>query len=272
MLLLLLTSCEDVVEVDVPSSPPRLLVDALIRIDETQPLVHVSIKVALTASFFSTSPVTNLEQITISNVESGGLLILIEQEEGSGVYEGIINKEFLMEGELILQLTHDERLYFARTRYVPTVPIDTLDQGEGVLFEGDETEVIVTFGDAPDRDDFYVFDFDFGEYLVTEDEFYKGQSFSFSYFYDNNLQAGDEVTIAILGADRGFYNYMNQLIQQGGDLMGPFATLAATVRGNVFDVTGLNNEEISDNVGRPDKFALGYFAVVQEFKKSILIE
>ncbi len=272
MLLLFLIGCEDVIEVDVPSASPRLLVDALIRVNEAQPLVQVNVKVGLTASFFSTTPVTNLEQITIINLESGGLLILIEEQEGSGVYEAVVTKEFFMEGELILQITHDERLYFARTRYVPTVPIDTLEQGEGVLFEGDETEVIVSFEDAPDRDDFYVFDFDFGEYLVTEDAFYNGQPFSFSYFYDNNLNPGDEVTIGILGADRGFYNYMNQLIQQGGDLMGPFATPVATVRGNVFDVTGLDNQEIKDNVGRPDKFALGYFAVVQEYKKSILIQ
>jgi hypothetical protein len=54
--------------------------------------------------------------------------------------------------------------------------------------------------------------------------------------------------------------------------MGPFSTPAATVRGNIFDVTGLDNEEVFDNVNRPDKFALGYFAVVQQYTRSITIE
>ncbi len=265
-------ACEDALEIEVPTGEPKLIVDALIRIDEGMPLVRVAAKVSVTSSFFRTVPATELEQITIVNLESGGLLILTEKEAGSGIYEELTSPDFFRDGELILQLTHQKRLYFARTRYVQTVPITSVEQGKGTFIGGDETEVIVTFMDAAERDDFYVFDFDFDEYIVTEDEFYQGQEFRFSYFYDTNLEPGDAVTICILGADEGFYNYMNQLIQQSGDQMGPFATPAATVRGNVFDVTGLDNEEIVDNVDRPDKFALGYFAVVQEYKQSITIE
>lgn len=265
-------ACEDVIQVEVPADEPRLIVDALIRIDESMDLIRVSAKVSLTSSFFQTVPVTELEQITIINLETNGLLILKEMEGGTGIYENETSPDFFREGELILQLTHNDRLYFARTRYVPTVPISSLLQGDGTFFEGNETEVVITFKDQADRNDYYVFDFDFDEYLVTEDEFYQGQEFKFSYFYNNKLQPGKTVIIRILGADQGFYNYMNQLIQQGGDLMGPFATPAATVRGNVFDVTGLDNEEIFDNVNRPDKFALGYFAVVQQYTQSITIE
>ena len=53
---------------------------------------------------------------------------------------------------------------------------------------------------------------------------------------------------------------------------GIYETLAATVRGNVFDVTGLDNDILFDNVNRPDAFPLGYFAVVEEFKQRITIE
>ncbi len=271
-LMVSILACEDTIQVEVPTGEPRLIVDALVRIDDTGELIRVAVKVSLTSSFFQTVPVTELEQITIINLESGGLLILTEKEAGTGIYEELTSPDFFREGELILQLTHMDRLYFARTRYVPTVPITSLEQGQGTFIAGDETEVIVTFKDDQERDDFYVFDFDFDEYLVTEDEFYQGQEFQFSYFYNNKVPPGKSVTVRIMGADQGFYNYMNQLIQQSGDLMGPFATPAATVRGNVFDVTGLDNEEILDNVDRPDKFALGYFAVVQEYKQSITIE
>ncbi|MBO6534558.1 MAG: hypothetical protein JJ967_16130 [Muricauda sp.] len=45
----------------------------------------------------------------------------------------------------------------------------------------------------------------------------------------------------------------------------------ATVRGNVFDITGLDNVTILDNVERPNDYALGYFGVVQEFSRELTI-
>lgn len=275
-ILILFCNCEDVVDVNTPTAEPRLMVDALIPIDSSQAVQTVRVRVGLTGNFFGDLPATELGQITLTNIdmestfENPNTIILLEREPG--VYEATKNTGFFTGGELVLQITHQDRSYFARTNYVPTVPIDTLVQGDGRLFEGDETEIVVTYRDTADREDFYLFDFDYDEYLVTEDTFYQGQEFSFSYFYDNKLQPGDAVNIRILGADEGFYNYMNQVIQQSGDLMGPFSTPAATVRGNIFDVTGLDNEEVFDNVNRPDKFALGYFAVVQQYTRSITIE
>ena len=124
-----------------------------------------------------------------------------------------------------------------------------------------------------DSDDFYVLDLDFGEFLVTEDEFYQGQTFVFSYFYDNELELNTSsvVDISLLGADEAFYNYMNQIIVQSGGDQGPFQTPAATVRGNIINITGIDNNEVFDNVERTNNFALGYFAIVEEYKDSIEI-
>ena len=65
---------------------------------------------------------------------------------------------------------------------------------------------------------------------------------------------------------------MDQLIVQAGGNQGPFQTPVATVRGNVINVTGIDNITVTDNVERTNNFALGYFAVVQEFKQTITIE
>lgn len=37
-----------------------------------------------------------------------------------------------------------------QTEYVPSVPIDKIEQGSNILFEENETEVIVTFTDDPE--------------------------------------------------------------------------------------------------------------------------
>ncbi len=275
-MLLVFSACEDVIEVDVPSEQPRLIVDALIKIDTSQPTQTPRVRVSLTDSFFGEIPVTALEQVTITNVDmestfaNPNFIVLLEVEPG--VYEKPKNTSFFTQGELIFQLRHEGRLYLARTRYVPAVPIDLLEQGDDTLFDEDDTEVIVTFTDAPDRDDFYVFDFDFGEYLATEDEFYQGQEFKFSFFYDQNLEAGREISVSILGADKEFFNYMNLLIEQGSDDFNIFDTPVATVRGNIFDVTDIDNVDFFDNVDQPDNFPLGYFAVVQEYKQTLVIK
>ena len=286
-LFLLLSSCEDVIDVETPSAPPRLVVEALFRVNENEPFIPVEVKVRLTDNFFSTLPVTELERIVIliESIEDGiviatGDSILKETAPGSGIYvpdqtytdERIPTSILENDINFILVITHEGRRYFAQTKYARAVPISSIRQGTDILFDDDETEVIVSFADAPDQDNFYIFDFDFNEFLVTEDEFYQGQEFEFSYFYDRQFEAGREIQISLLGADKTFFDYMSQLIEQTEDSQGPFQTPIATVRGNIFDITGLDNIEIFDNVERPNDFPLGYFAIVQEYKQTLIID
>ncbi len=288
-LFLVLISCEDVIDVEVPTTEQRLNVNALIRVDISQAFIPIEVKVSITNNFFEEIPITEAESIVIlaEELDENGVVInfrsssLSEKEPNSGIYipdpnfssdqrmpTNILGKNLLFS----LIIRHEGRAYLAQTRYVPTVPIDTILQGNGTLFEGDETEIIVTFIDDFERDDFYLFDFDFEEFLVTEDEFYPGQQFEFSYFYDRTFDSGRQIDISILGVDETFYNYMDQIIVQSGDSQGPFQTPAATVRGNIFDVTDLDNLEVFDNVDQPNLYPLGYFAIVQEYKRTITIK
>ncbi len=272
-----LSSCEDVIDVDVPTTSPRLIVDALIRIDESEPITTVRIKTNLTSSFFDDIQPTDVQQITITNPDYIGLNSLdgnfiTLQKVSSGLYESSKRTAFFTSGTLQLTIEHEGQCYLALTNYVPTSPIDSLEQGGGTLFSGDETEIIVSFTDNLERDDFYLFDFDFSLFLVTEDEFYQGQTFQFSYFYDNNLESGQVINVSLLGVDEPFHNYMNQLIVQASGNQGPFQTPAATVRGNLINVTDTNNIDSFDNVKNSDNFALGYFSVSQSFTTTLTIE
>jgi hypothetical protein len=261
----------------------------LIRVDEREPFVPVRIALSETNSFFEELPVTQAEniQIQVERFTDDGILIesfissLAEETPGSGIYipdpdatfDQRIPTVFLNEYvRFTLQIRHKERQYVAQTWYEPVVPIDFLLQGRATLFEGDETEVIVSFTDPAGKGDYYLFDFGRAEFLVTEDTFYDGQIFQFSYFYEDPIEPGTELEIGIMGSDITFYNYMDLLIEQSGDQQGPFQTPVATVRGNVVDVTGLNNQDRVDNADRPDIFPLGYFAIVQEQRQSLVIQ
>lgn len=264
--------CEDVVEIKTPDEEPRLIIDAVIRVNEEQPLINLMVKVTETNSFFGEIPVTNLKQITISN-NTGDYVVLLEEDPGSGVYKKESTLNFLSSGELILQIEHKDQRYLARTEYISTVPIDTLYQGTETLFNESDTELIITFTDNPDRNDYYLFDLDFSEFTTTYDQFYQGKEFTFSYFYEKELQPGQNINVSIMGVDYSFYNYMNQIIEQSSQNdFGPFQTPVATVRGNIINVTEIDNIDYFDNVDQANNFALGYFAVVQTYSKSILLK
>ena len=291
LLLLLFASCEEVIEVDVPAEEPRLIVEGLLRVDTTQTFVPVEVKLSQSAGFFDEiQPVTDAEQVIIilSVLDEFGLPAasgtksLRQLQPGSGIYEPDpdfdsdqrIRVSTVTENDIqyTLVVTWKDRRYAAQTKYVTSVPINELRQGDGTLFDEDETELIVNITDDPDQDNFYIFDFGFVNYLASEDTFYKGQEFEFSYFYDQKFEPGTLLEVGILGADRTFYNYMNLLLEQTEGQQGPFQTPISTVRGNVFDVTGLDNLDRFDNADRPEVFPLGYFAIVQEFRAQITVE
>ncbi|MEM6893389.1 MAG: DUF4249 family protein [Bacteroidota bacterium] len=289
--IILSSSCEDVIDVDLPTAESKLVVNGIIRVDTTQEFVPVEIRFSESSNFFDDNTPTQVDQVFIiygqPDPRQPELLLnvafsnLAEEVPGTGIYtpdpnfsmDQRIRTSAVFPGTLfILQVSFKDRSYASRTFYAPAVAIDNLEQGDNTLFDEDDTEVLVTITDPPDEQNYYVFDFGFGEFLALDDQFIDGQDFEFSYFYERDLEPGDVVDVSVLGADREFHNYINLLVEQTENDGGVFETPAATIRGNVFDVTGLDNNLLFDNVNRPETFPLGYFAVVEEFTQTLTIE
>jgi len=283
---LLLTSCEDVVDVDVTDEAPRLIVDALIRIDPNEDLTDANIKISISSSFFEDIQPAEIESMQIQGQNSGNFVPYEPVPGEPGMYrpfsafgtpvaDNKIVTSFLRDPDerYILVVRRNDQLYFGETTFAPSSPIDELIQGDNTLFDEEDTEIIINFTDPEDQANYYVVDFDFNEFLTTEDKFYNGQQFEFSYFYDTDLESGDNITVSLLGANEDFFNYMNGVLeqsQQGAN--GPFQTPTATIRGNFLNATGIDNIDMSDNLGRPDDFILGYFALSEVYSASITVE
>lgn len=284
-------SCEKVVDVDLPETETRLIINGIVRVNQDDEFLPIRIEATETTSFFDEPVVTQLDDAVILVGEPDpdnpdnlnlGVSVLREYQAGTGIYEPDtigndvderIPTAFINPNTVFyLIVEHKGKRYAGITNYVPTVPIDRLEQGDETLFDEDDTEVKITITDTPDEKNYYVFDFGFGEFLALDDQFINGQEFEFSYFYDSETETGNTIAVSILGADQQFFNYMDLLVEQTEDTGGIFETPSGTVRGNMFDVTGLDNIEIFDNAGRPESFPLGYFAVVQEFKQTLIVE
>ncbi len=262
LVLFTITSCEDVIDVDVPNGEPRLVIDASFEVylDETPVSVEGGVRLSLSAPFFDDEvPMVSDATVFITDLSDNSVINFFESGS-TGFY--IPNSQFIPDFNTTYQLTviHNSETYTASTELIPTVPIDNIVQGDATLFDGDETEVIIFFTDDGNRDDFYLFDFDFSLFLASEDRFYQGESFNFSYFYED-MVVGQDVTIKILGIDERYYNYATILIEQseqdGGN---PFQTPPAVLRGNIINTTN------SDN------YPLGYFNLSEASRSDFTIE
>ena len=269
----IMSSCQDVIDVDLPIGTPRLVVDAIIRVDTTKVTTDIRILVKETSTFFEENTPANPNQISMDRIDvplPNGEVFLLEDIDGSGVFGGSIPTKDLMEGRWSLTIEYNDQIFIAETQYVPTVPIENIEFGDGILFNEDDIEVIISFIDPPNTDDFYLFDLDFENFLVTDDEFYQGQPFSFSFFYDaGQLNQGNEIEISILGIDEPFSDFIEKVFDQSDGDFNPFDTPAITIRGNIINSTAVENGSTINNL---DDFALGYFALVQEFKETIVVE
>lgn len=271
--LLLIFSCEDVVDIDTPSEAPRLIVDALIRVNVNENFTNVVVKVSETSSFFEAIPVASLNNISLNNLDNppaDNEALLFETEPG--VYERSFPTDELMTDRYALLIDWQDEIFIGFSEFQPAPEINSITQGTGTLFDENDTEVIINYTDIADQENYYLFDFGFDEFLATEDTFYQDQEFEFSYFYDEDIEPNTEVNISIMGMDKDFYDYMNLLIDQSGQQdFGVFATPSVTVRGNIFNGTDIDNLENFNNLGMTDNFPLGYFAIVQENTSSIVI-
>ena len=169
--------------------------------------------------------------------------------------------------ELVFSFSHLDKTYLSSTIYEQTVPFVVSYKGK------DESghKIELRFHDQVNEINYYLWDFGEGELLPMSDEFFDGQIHSFEYVFDRPLRLGETVAISLLGCNRGLYDYTLQLLDQNEKTFGPFETPVATIRGNIIDVTDIDNIDKYDHVDTPDDFALGYFAVVQEMKSSFTV-
>ncbi|TRZ45408.1 DUF4249 family protein [Robertkochia solimangrovi] len=264
-------SCEDVVEIDLPENQERLVVDALLRVYDSLPGKEMEIRTTLSSNFYDSNPAAEVDLLSITNIDTDESIDFSPRSGDPGVYTAYIPNEFLVDATLLLLIEYDGKTFVSLANYIPAVPINSVVQGDGKLFSDDDTEIIINFTDDGNRDDYYLFDFDLNEYILSEDSYYQGEEFEFSFFHED-VRPGDILTITLMGVDLEFVNYMNQVLSQSGAQgQGPFQTPVSAIRGNIINISGYDSVDNIEDAIITDGYALGYFAVVQAYSKTINI-
>lgn len=251
---LFLTSCEDVIDVDLDTAAPRLVIDASIDWERNTIGNEQKIKLSTTTGYYSNEfPIVSGATITVSN-STGNIFNFIETSI-AGEY---ICTDFIPEiGETYtLTINLNGEIYTAMETLIETANIeDNIVQSNSGGITGDEIEITYYYQDNVNEENYYLHrtitpHVAFPEFRAGNDEFSQGNLISESYS-NEDLNIGDNVNIKLYGISRRYYEYFNKLILASGGDTGPFPSTPVAVRGNIINQTNFNN------------FAFGYFRLCE---------
>jgi hypothetical protein len=253
VLLLFLLSCEKVIDVDVPSIEPKLIIDASFEVlfDETPVTANTIVKLRLSADYFDEAiPTVTNATVFITNL-SNNTVINFSDADADGNYEPITT--FIPADDVDYELTviHNNETYKGKASKVKSSQFISVAQGDETLFSGKETEVKVSFTDNASEENFYLFDFENNSFLSIEDRFFNGTDYNFSFFYqEDEIELPTTVRVKMSGITKEYFTYFRILINQSGQNSGgPFQSIPSSLLGNVINTTNEVN------------FPLGYFHI-----------
>jgi hypothetical protein len=253
LLIFLFTSCEKVVEIDVPSIEPKLIIDASFEIffDKSPITAKVNVKLTSSADYFDeTIPIVTNAIVFLTDL-SNNTIIVFSDSNADGSFEPIT--PFIPADNTSYELTviYKNETYKGVATKVKSTPFIDAFQGDQTLFSGKETELKISFFDAPIVENYYLFDFSKDLFLAVDDRFFNGAEYNFSFFYqEDELVLPETLTIKMSGITKEYFSYFRVLINQSGQNSGgPFESVPSSLLGNMINTT---NE---------DNFPLGYFHI-----------
>ena len=252
-ILLFFSNCEKVVEIDVPSIEPKLIIDASFEIlfDEAPVTANTVVKLKLSADYFEeTIPTVSNAIVFLTNVMDNSIINFVDANL-SGSFRPL--KSFIPQDNIEYELTviYKNQTYKGRATKEKSTPFQSATQGDETLFSGEETEVKVVFKDDSENENYYLFDFTNSIFLTLEDRFFNGTDYNFSFFYqEEEIEVPTRVTIKMSGITKDYFTYFrilqNQSATAGG---GPFQSVPSSLLGNIINTTNEAN------------FPLGYFHI-----------
>ena len=267
---LLLMSCTDVIDVEVPEAAPRLVIEASLDWEKGTPGNSQVIKLSMSTPYFDNlleTPVTGASVKVINNDDQSEVLFndLNNGNYSTEVFVPVMGQSYT------LMVIYNEELYLASETMTPVTEITEVFQSRENGFDKEALEVNIEFIDPQGIENFYLSKFQrrgdpFQTLFDVKDEFTDGNKMSIFYEKLEDEDAGemefvpgDIVDISLLGLSEAYYNYIKLLIEQSQS-GGPFSTIPAEIKGNCI------------NQSKPENFAFGYFRLSEVDKRVYTFE
>ncbi|MDQ6472220.1 DUF4249 domain-containing protein [Flavobacterium sp. LHD-80] len=260
LFMLFFTSCEDVVNLDLDTADPKLVIDAEIIWKKGTDGSQQTIKITKTASYYNGStPKVSGAIVRVEN--SNGDVFTFNQTE-AGVYT-CTNFVPVLNMEYKLFIEAEGKSLTAVEKLTSATPIDKVEQKIVPDFGGEDViEVTFYYKDPIDQANYYITDYQsefliYPEYEITNDELYNGNEISTRYSHED-MKPGNTLKITHRGVSKNFFNYMKLILEASNS--NPFMVPPGNIRGNI--VNTKNN----------DDYALGYFRLCEADQVNYLVK
>jgi hypothetical protein len=249
---LILMQCEDVIDVDLDTIAPKLVIDASIDWEKGTAGNTQTIKLTTTSGYYDSEvPVVSGATVTVTTSSKA---FEFAEVPGTGQYvctdfEPVIGETYT------LTIGYSGQRYTASETLVTAPELgDRVEQNNDGGFGGDEIEVKYYFQDNGSEDNFYMSSVQapfvkFPVYTIDSDERSQGNLMFLVFGHEDTAQ-GDVLAIRLYGISERYFSYMTRLLEATGSGPmgdGPFTTIPAGVKGNIVNQNDKAN------------YALGYF-------------
>jgi len=244
-----MTSCEDVIDVEVPTSKSRLVIEASLDWQKGTKGNNQTIKLTASTPYFDvnkSNPVTNAS-VKVTNNNSNAEYIFVNQNDGTYTIDNFVP---VIDDSYTLEVLYNNETFRATETLKSVSPIKRVEQSLEGGFDDELLDVSIFWDDPEDEENFYLIKFiDKFEILPIfedyTDEFVNGNELV-TFFEDEYLE-GDEVEFTLYGISERYNNYMVLLIEQYDSAGDPFSPVPGKLKGNCI------------NLDSPEDYAFGYF-------------
>lgn len=258
-------SCEDVIDVNLETAAPRLVVYASIQWQKGTLGNEQKIRLSTTTGYFDKLiPTVSGADVQISNSDND--VFIFTETTNPGEYKC---SDFVpvIDQEYVLTIILNGQTYTASETLKSVSPIKSIVQkvNGGFGFSGEEIEIKSFFDDPANADNYYMFKFKSSilaipSYDIFDDSFTQGNE-NFGLYINEDIKTGDNLDITLFGISKRYFEYMRKLTAVAGSASGgPFATAPASVRGNIVNQTDSKN------------FAFGYFNLSETDYRKYVVE
>ena len=253
-ILAVFSSCEDVIQLDLPDGEYRLTVDG--NVSDTGDTVQVIL--SSNAPYFDDGATPRVGNALVVVRDDTGRADTL-REEKPGVYLATFRGEIGRSYSLFVRLA-DGKVYETAPQLLQAVAkIDTIyseyfqrpfDEGEDSSFQ-----VAIEFQDPSGTEDFYRWKYWANDeinpqnLLFTSDQFFDGEYIKNFTVVRESQEKGTKIRIVQMSTSRDYYDYLRKLRDQVQRNDGLFSAPPAPVPGNLI------------NTANSKDYALGFFGV-----------
>ncbi len=262
LLSFFMLGCEEVVQVDLKTEKPRLVIDASINWKKGTLGNEQSIKLSTTTGFYSTE-IPKVSNAVITVTDSQNHVFNFVEGTVLGTYKctdfmAVLNETYT------LKIISGGQTYTATEKLYPVATINKIEQELQNNFGKKSYQFKTFYNDPSGAENYYLYKYSDNIaqtfYYVDKDEFFDGNLF-FSIFQNDKIKANDTANITHFGISKTYYNYMNIVLDIAGNSGGgPFQSPPVTVKGNIVNQTDAAN------------YALGYFRLSETDTISLLVQ